>query len=162
MCVCVCVCSRGCWGRGMGGSRVRLQRSGCLPRRAALCVERKRAPRVTSRALRRIAAHRVQMRCAISCGVLSCCHSATVRHRVHSARSRALAIRPVGTATASSWTSARSALSTCELRDHCRSDPVQVQSTGRVAAQLQSARNLCPTACFACSSKAFAQTCVRK
>ena len=56
-------------------------------------------------------------------------HSATLHHHVHSTRSKALAIPKVGNATTSSWSSLGSNLSTCELRNHCRSDPVQVQST---------------------------------
>ena len=59
-------------------------------------------------------------------------HSATLHHHVHSTRSKALAIPKVGNATTSSWSSLGSNLSTCELRNHCRSDPVQVQSTPHI------------------------------
>ena len=42
----------------------------------------------------------------------------------------ALAFPHVGSAVTSSWLGFGSLLSTCELRNHFRSDPVQVQSTG--------------------------------
>jgi hypothetical protein len=41
----------------------------------------------------------------------------------------ALAFPHVGSAVTSSWLGFGSLLSTCELRNHFRSDPVQVQST---------------------------------
>jgi len=42
---------------------------------------------------------------------------------------KALAFPAVGNASTSSWLGIGSVLSTYELRNHCRSDPVQVQST---------------------------------
>ena len=41
----------------------------------------------------------------------------------------ALAFLAAGNASTSSWLGIGSVLSTYELRNHCRSDPVQVQST---------------------------------
>ena len=56
-------------------------------------------------------------------------HSVPLHRRSHYTRGSALARLRACNATASSWFSFGSILSTCELRNHCRSDPVQVQST---------------------------------
>ena len=60
----------------------------------------------------------------------------------------------VGSCESSSWPSFGSYLSTCELRNHCRSDPVQVQSTAGAFAWASRVLFCRGSRCFNCWAEA--------